>query len=233
MVRTWGIVAAVALSVAGCEKKSNHRDTVAPKDKPSDGTPAATPVTKAATPAPSPSPASKLAPTAGHSAFDATLTIDGKPGGKKFQGVWLVRADGSKLVIDYRARGLWRPFENQKVHVTGSSYQPRGQAISAAHFRVHTLRMADSQSTASIVELGPEQTLEGSFGSHTVAAGAKAAGQTYTIFKAKGGMTYQVLNPIPAKPGNVKVKARAATRSKFIAHVGGPALWILDTTYQP
>lgn len=158
----------------------------------------------------------------------ATLTIDPRPGGKRFQGVWLVPDKGARLLIDYRATKIWRPFEGQKVVATGSVYQPRGQAINATHFRLETLEMADSKSTASIVRVGPRTELSGAFSTKTVPAGAKGAGETYEVFTASDGNVYLVANPDASHAGKTMISARRIQRSPFIAHRGGPTLWILN-----
>ncbi len=226
-LRTWGIALALTASMVACEKSPKQQGSVTPKDKATTTDAPKPPATKPAATKPAAKPP---AMTTNANKFEATLKIDAKPGGKKFQGVWLVKADGSKMVIDYRANGLWRPFENQKVAVTGMVYIPRGQAIGAKHFRVETINIVDKQSTARFIALGPRKLIEGEFGTHTIKAGAKAGGQTYTIFKSKGGTTYQVMNPDKAEKGPVKVRARSVTRSPFTAHVGGPALWIINVT---
>lgn len=161
--------------------------------------------------------------------FVATVRIDPKPGGKKFQGVWLQRDDGKRLLIDYRARGLWRPFEGKRVRVTGTSYTPKGQAIAAAHFRVATMQMVDDKSTATLIWLGPEQKLEGKLSIRTGDPKSKMGGQSYPVFTTSGGTTYQLANSINTKPGPVIVTAREAKRSRFVTHMPGPLIWVLDT----
>ena len=62
---------------------------------------------------------------------------------------------------------VWRGFENEDVIVTGTHYQPFGQAINAPHFRVATMRFAHAPSHAvPLRSIGPEQLLRGSFVEH-------------------------------------------------------------------
>jgi len=229
-----GLTALTAL--AGCEKSPTREGTETPRTKQTSETkPTATttePGTKPGAAAAGGTTTAPMKPPATMK-FDATVAIDAKPGSKQFQGVWLVRADGSRLLIDYRATGLWRPFEKQKVTATGRTYYPRGQAIKAKHFRVETLQMVDKQSTASIIRIGPVKTLNGAFSTHTVRAGAKGGGQQRTVFTSKSATTYQVMNPAAALPGAAVVTAREIERSPFISHVGGPALWILSASKAP
>lgn len=159
--------------------------------------------------------------------FEAVVAIDPRPGGKKLQAVWLVRDDGERWVIDYRPRGLWRPFEDERVQVTGARYEPEGQAIGAQHFRVDTMRTIDPESTSSLIALGPEQHLCGRLEIREGDPGSKMGGEGYPVFVAESGATYQLANHIEAEPGPLTIRAREATRSRFVAHAPGPLLWVL------
>jgi len=210
--------------LAACTSASESKPNTPPQP------PAVAPPVDAAPakPAPHAHPPPKPAAT-----VSATLNIDPKPGSKQFQGVWLEQADGSRLLIDYRATGIWKPFDGQKVKATGHVYQPRGQAIRATHYHVNTLEMADPQSSASIVAVGPLTQLSGAFVEKTVPSVAKGAGDKYTVFVADKGTSYLIANPNPKYVGKARVSARPIRRSPFITHRGGPTLWILDVSARP
>ncbi len=165
--------------------------------------------------------------------FEATLSVDTKPGGKRFQGVWLKRADGSKLLIEYRALGCWTAFEGKLVKVTGKHYSPPGQSVRADHFRVETLQMVDPAKAGAFVSVGPIQTIDGRFGLVEGGAGSKMEGSTWLVFSG-GGTSYQIANPARIKSaagGPAEAVARAVARSPFfVAHMPGPLLWLLDVT---
>ncbi|MGB1014613.1 MAG: hypothetical protein ACPG4T_10805 [Nannocystaceae bacterium] len=144
--------------------------------------------------------------------FSAEVEIDDKPGGKRFQGVWLVREDGQRWVTAYRALGFWKVFEGTTVNVVGSKYRPRGQAIGATHFQVETLTV-DPQLGTPWIGLGPKETLMGHFQQETGAAGTKLEGETWVVFISDANASYQLANTIEVGELNrpVQVTARAMT----------------------
>lgn len=215
-----------ALALAGCTS-ANPEPAPTPPPKHSGSPPA---IDAAVTHTADTPPRLPVKPAA---SVTATLKIDPKPGSKQFQGVWLVRADGSRLLIDYRATAIWKPFAGHQVVATGHVYQPRGQAIMATHYHVDTLKMADPQSTASIVGVGPLVQLSGSFSLKTAPPRSKSAGEKYPVFTAATGTTYLIANPSPTHSGKARVTARPIQRSPFVAHRGGPTLWILSASAQP
>lgn len=171
-------------------------------------------------------------PDSSLAAFEATVAIDSKPGGKRFQGVWLKKDDGGRLLIEYRALGCWTPFDGHRVKVTGKSYTPKGQAIMAAHFTVSTLEIVDPSKPVAFTHVGPIQTIDGQFSTAEGSVGSKMEGSTWAVFTG-GGMSYQIANPARIKTaanGPAEVVARAVTRSPFTAHMPGPMLWLLDVT---
>lgn len=158
----------------------------------------------------------------------ATLRIDAQPSGKKFQGVWLELADGTRYVVDYRARELWRGFEGAEVIATGHCYEPFGQAISARHFRVASLRFAAPPArSVPFRALGPEIVLTGELVAASYPAGSKLAGSSTTEFHA-GGTVYQIAGAdFAVRIGPATIKARTVERDPaYAAHVGGPTLWL-------
>ncbi len=166
--------------------------------------------------------------------FEARVEIDPTPGGKKFQGVWLVRADGARWVIAYRPLEIWRPFEGKQVKVEGALYEPFGQSIGAPHFRVDRMTV-DPESMASLVRVERERLLTGHFENETMEEGTKLAGQHFLTYSAEG-VRYLLANapPDPPTPGaKVRVRAREVELSPFAAHLIGPTLWILDISPAP
>lgn len=165
--------------------------------------------------------------------FEATLEIDAEPGGKRFQGVWLVLSGGERLVVDYRATAWWMSFRGRKVRVTGEHWtpDPRAQSIGAAHFRVHELSLIDphQEPFADPIGLGPERELDGQFEKYSWPEGTKLAGETVLVFRATAGPRYWLAatpdpTPVPEQP--VRVRGRTVTPSPFAARPGGAYLWI-------
>ena len=170
--------------------------------------------------------------TAGAGLRDVTVEIDSAPGAKKNQSVWLVSTDGSKVLISYQPTPLWRLYAGHRVHVTGTYYTPEGpQALGAQHFRVGTLLVADQQGMADPIAFGDVQEYAGTWGLEHGVPGSKSQGSSWPTFSHAGGLTYQIMNPPKAKdrpPGQVTIRARAVERSPFVAHRGGPTLWVVD-----
>ena len=162
---------------------------------------------------------------------EAIVRIDAEPGSKQFQGVWL-ELGGERWVIDYRARGLWKPFEDHAVIVAGECYTPRGQAIGATHFRVDRMRfMKPERGRGPILELGPEQMLRGAFAEHAFPAGSKRADSPARTFVDDAGTSYWIAggDGLPAAGTAARVKARVVTPDlSYVAQPSGPNLWILD-----
>jgi hypothetical protein len=159
----------------------------------------------------------------------ATLRIDPVPGAKRFQGVWLERADGTRWVVDYRARELWSWFADHEVIVTGEKYAPEGQAINAVHFRVDTVRFkAPRSGRGPYVSMGPEQVLAGTLVTDSGTAG-KAAGSSWPAFVSDDGTRYVVLGEeLAGRTGPVRVRARVLEPDmSYTARTAGPDLWIV------
>jgi len=156
------------------------------------------------------------------------VAIDAEPSGKKFQGVWLVRDDGERWLVAYRPLPLWKIYEGVAVNITGAVYQPDGQSISATHFRVDTLSIRDPQAIIDPRSFGPEQTFEGQFESESGSPGSKSEGSTWTVFRVQGGLRYEIMNPVAVDRTATSIRARTVERSPFVAHRGGPALWLVD-----
>lgn len=205
----------VAVLVLGC----------APAASPAPSSP------RVAVPAATDEPVAPTPPTPRENTGDAiraTLRIDAKPGGKKFQGVWLEREDGEKWVISYRPDELWRGFQDKLVQVRGAIYQPRGQAIRATHFRVEWLAIVDDDST-DLVEVKEERTYAGQFEEHVWPAGTKLAGEKTPVFQSDGRTWFLANRVDPLQLGQkVEVRAREVVPSSHVARPGGPFLWILE-----
>lgn len=159
---------------------------------------------------------------------EATLRIDAAPGAKRFQGVWLELADGTRWVIDYRAHELWRGFEDQQVAVTGRRYTPLGQAIRATHFEVETLRFARPPSHAAPYRaIGPQRLLRGTFVEHVWPAGTRRAGDTERRFATDDGQIYELANAT-SEAGPVAVTARVLEPDpSYAATTGTPRLFVI------
>ena len=82
-------------------------------------------------------------------------------GGKKFQGVWLVTSDGQKKLLAYNTQSVWAQFDGKSVLVTGADYVPDGQAYSATHYRIDSLKVDAAQDEALYVSVGPKKSLKG------------------------------------------------------------------------
>jgi hypothetical protein len=157
----------------------------------------------------------------------ATLRIDPQPGPRHFQGVWLEHG-GQRWIVDYRARELWRAFDQHEVIVTGGCFVPFGEAITATHFDIATLRVADPEAARGrFLAVGPERTLPGQFTTHAWPAGSKLAGSSETRFEADG-TSYAIAGGEPAGTGAATVIARTVDVSPtYTATTGGQQLWIV------
>jgi hypothetical protein len=172
-------------------------------------------------------------PTPAADEREAIVRIDAEPGGKKFQGVWLDFGTDRRWVIAYRAHGLWKPFENREVIVTGQCYQPFGQAIGATHFRVDGMRFVKPErGRGPILALGPEQRLRGTFTEYTFAPGSKRAGSPERSFTEDAGKQYLIAgasDDLPALGTAARIWARDVVPDlSWTAQADGPNLWILD-----
>jgi hypothetical protein len=164
------------------------------------------------------------------------LRIDPSPTAKHFQGVWLEQLDGTRWLIDYRARTGWRSFQDREVIVEGARYTPppEHQSVSAIHFGVERMRLADPKTASNLVEIGPIETIRGAFSRHVWEAGSKLAGERTTTFDS-GDTAYWVIDPPDdVRDGvEVEVDVRRCVRSPFVAAPGGSILWILASRLPP
>jgi hypothetical protein len=168
--------------------------------------------------------------------LDAIVEIDEKPGGKKFQGVWLVQDGGERWVISYRAEPWLREFEGLRVHARGERYTPEGQAINATHFRLAEMRVIDPQARLSLfVEVGPERTLTGVIREEVGAPGTKSEGERWHVLDSESDGRFMLVNTPEGivLEQRIAVRARSIVFSPFVAHRGGPALWVLDVDRDP
>lgn len=168
--------------------------------------------------------------------IDATVEIDAEPGGKKFQGVWLAMGGDTRWVVSYRAEPWLREFEGQRVHARGRIYSPQGQAIRATHFRLEHMRVIDPQAKIStFVEVGPERTLTGVMRQDIGAAGTKSEGERWHVFDSETDGRFLLANTPDdiVLEQRIAVRARSIVYSPFVAHRGGPTLWVLDVDRDP
>lgn len=168
-------------------------------------------------------------PAASADSFVATLEIDAQPGGKRFQGVWLVHA-GERWVVDYRANGYWRPFEGLSVRVTGQRWSPdpRAQAIQAPHFRVARLEVADRKQAKRFFAIGPERELSGTFAHKRGDAGTKSEGEDIAYLDAEG-QRFEVLGGEAVSGRAIAIVRDVEVNPAWAATRGGPFVWIIAT----
>lgn len=214
---------ALLLSLA-CSPSSRDANTPQPEDTANSEPPPVAPIESDAN-APAPTPVDD-----GLERFEALVEIDAKPGGKRFQGVWLATG-GVRWLISYRADPWWRHFEGREVRVAGERYDPQGQAIAADHFRVESMEIVEPTMDDEIISVSGKRELAGRFASYRWPAKTKLAGETSTVFDADDGTRYWLWDDagLEPKPGKLaRVEARIVEPSNFIARPGGPYLWIVD-----
>ena len=161
-------------------------------------------------------------------AKEAVVRIDSASGKKNFQGVWLEQEGSPSLVIDYRAHGCWSLFEGKRVLVTGAAYEPMGQAISAPHFRVETMQVADEHANHNVVALGPEETWQGSLKRGAGSPGSKMAASSWLELQSSA-MAYRIYNPtaVEAFVGEkLELRGRSVELSRFSAHDAAHRVWV-------
>lgn len=73
--------------------------------------------------------------------------VDPIPGGKRFQGSWLVLDDGKRYVLGYRPITEYYPFVDKRVIITGRPYSPGRdtQHVLASHFQVASMELAPGE----------------------------------------------------------------------------------------
>jgi hypothetical protein len=159
------------------------------------------------------------------------LWIEDAPGGKLFQGVWIGEGEW-KVVVDYRANEIWRPFENLEVRATGKRWHPDRdvQAINATHFTVERLEVADRAQARRFFALGPERECHGKLVTVAGEPGSKSEGSTILYFNADG-RRYEVAGgaaPDAVPAGEVTALVRdVEINPAWAATRGGPFVWIL------
>jgi len=199
-VRAWFVAV-----LAGCSSPSPH---VSPPEPPE------------------PTPSTPSVP----SGQRGTLRIAPKMNPDRFYGVWLERADGSRWIVDYRARALWTSFADREVVVTGECYQPKGHAILGTHFRILTLRPLDpAAGQGPYLAIGPERALRGELARVAAPPGSKLAGSSRLVFKADDGTTYNALVEREPALGRTTLYGRVVEPDmSHHARMSGPDLWIVD-----
>lgn len=158
------------------------------------------------------------------------------PGAMQFLGVRLRTGDSQPYVLSYQADALWSAFDGKQVVVTGERYEPsrlsQDQILAGPHLRPTSWRLAPEPGPGdTITEVGPEQTMRGTFKEKTWPYGTKLAGETETLFES-GGDTYHLMHT-PQRPPfgpTVTVKARRLEPSRFATHSSGKYLWISEIT---
>lgn len=79
--------------------------------------------------------------------LEGRYEVDPIPGGKRFQGAWLVLDDDSRYVIAYRPVPEHFEFLDKRVLVRGRPYMPGRdtQHILATHLEVHSIELAPGE----------------------------------------------------------------------------------------
>jgi hypothetical protein len=150
---------------------------------------------------------------------------------KQFLGVRLRTGDSYPYILSYQADALWRAFDGKRVVVTGERYEPAGQALIGPHFRPSSWRLENPGDADTLVGVGPEETLRGTFKHHSWPAGSKLAGETDVAFSSRGE-SYQLMNapePLPFDR-TVEVKARRVEYSRFVSRAAVSMLWVYEVT---
>jgi hypothetical protein len=83
--------------------------------------------------------------------------VDPIPGGKHFQGAWLVLDDGTRYVIAYRPVPEHFQFLEKRVRIEGRPYVPGSdtQHIQATHLEVHTIELAPGETPYAVPPVEP------------------------------------------------------------------------------
>ena len=83
--------------------------------------------------------------------------VDPIPGGKRFQGAWLVLDDGTRYVIAYRPVPEHFRFLEKRVRVEGRPYVPGAdtQHIQATHLEVRTIELAPGETPYAVPPTEP------------------------------------------------------------------------------
>jgi hypothetical protein len=83
--------------------------------------------------------------------------VDPIPGGKRFQGAWLVLDDGTRYVIAYRPVPEHFRFLEKRVRVEGRPYRPGAdtQHIQATHLEVRTIELAPGETPYTVPPTEP------------------------------------------------------------------------------
>jgi hypothetical protein len=158
------------------------------------------------------------------------LQPDDKPQRSKFYGVFFVQDGKMRWVIDYRASALWKSFFGREVIVTGACYTPLYSAISAPHYHIATLRLADAKrGRGPWLTVGPEQDLRGELVDVAAPKGSKAEGSSRLVFRADGGMEYDVrAEALPTVRGRVKLRGRVVEPDmSYVARAGDIDFWLV------
>lgn len=159
----------------------------------------------------------------------ATVRVDARPSGKRFQGVWLEQESGERYVIAYRAHALWTAFANLRVVATGELYEASGQAIDAAHYRVHTLRPLDVREARDFLVVHPERRARGRVVVAEAPAGSKARLAALQQFREEGGTAWWIAGSDARLVVEELVSATlrdVELNPAYGATIGGDHVWI-------
>jgi hypothetical protein len=79
--------------------------------------------------------------------FEALLDIDRLESAKHFQGTWLEKSSGERLLVSYEPVAAYFRFVEKRVFVTGKTFMPEPytQHVDATHLEVTSIRLADGE----------------------------------------------------------------------------------------
>ena len=79
--------------------------------------------------------------------FEALLDIDRLESAKRFQGTWLEKPNGERLLVSYEPVTDYFRFVERRVVVTGETFMPEPytQHVDATHIKVTSIRLADGE----------------------------------------------------------------------------------------
>jgi hypothetical protein len=150
--------------------------------------------------------------------------------GKQFLGAVLECSDDTVWILDYGEQSPYHAFAGQPVVVEGEPYTPAGQRLigwrgkTLGHLRVSSMRIDDTASGATILDVGPERRLRGRF--EPISADPDRPG---LIFMTADGETFHVVNDPAGSTVSVDVEVSAydvslppSPTSSGIAH-----LWVV------
>jgi len=133
-------------------------------------------------------------------------------------GVWLL-AKTMRLRLLQRSAGYFKAFHGKRVVAVG-------RRAPGKRFRLHTLKLRrHKRPSAGPIQLGPRARYCGRFVKKRVPHGSKGTGELVTYFVSARGKRFIARAPSTPR-GHVGVSGRSYKLSPYVAHLGGPRLWV-------